>query len=88
MRDWGDGTDPQQKNADGKAGSDPINHPAHYTTRDLEVWDAIVGLGCGYLDGNVVKYLARFRHKGDPLGDLHKARAYIDKLIEETEKEK
>lgn len=64
---------------------DKVERPEHYTQGEMEAWDAIVALGCGYLDGNVVKYIARFRYKGDPLGDLHKARAYIDKLIQETQ---
>ena len=37
---------------------------------------------CGYLKGNVLKYLARYRHKGTPLEDLKKARVYLDWLIE------
>jgi hypothetical protein len=38
----------------------------------------------GYLDGNAVKYLSRWRHKGG-VQDLKKARHYIDKLIEVEE---
>lgn len=64
-----------------------INQPQHYLQGQQETWDAITGMGCGYLDGNVVKYMARFRYKGDPLADLLKARAYIDKLIEQTRME-
>lgn len=47
----------------------------------IEVWDAIEDWGLGFLDGNVVKYVARFRHKGAPIKDLKKARTYLDKLI-------
>lgn len=36
----------------------------------------------GHLKGCVIKYLARYQHKGTPLADLHKARAYLDWLIE------
>ena len=35
----------------------------------------------GYLLGNILKYLLRFRHKGKPIEDLKKARWYLDKLI-------
>lgn len=52
----------------------------HYKDR-IEVWDAVEAWGCGFLDGNVIKYLARFRRKGG-LEDLHKARHYLTKLIE------
>lgn len=64
---------------------DRITAPSHYTNGELEAWDAILQLGCGYLDGNVLKYIIRFRYKGDPIGDLKKAKAYIDKLIEVTQ---
>ena len=57
--------------------------PSHYTTGEMETWDAIHGLGLGYLAGNVVKYLCRYPHKGEKNVDLLKARAYLDKLIQE-----
>ena len=53
----------------------------------METWDAITGLGLGYLEGNVVKYVSRYQYKGDPIGDLKKARAYIDKLLEQAREE-
>lgn len=58
----------------------------HYKQfRGLEPWDVIIHWGLGFLDGNAVKYLARWRHKGGLL-DLKKAKHYIDKQIEEEEK--
>lgn len=58
----------------------------HYKQFDYETWDVIVDWDLGYLDGNVVKYLSRWRHKHeDPekqIEDLKKARHYLDKLIE------
>lgn len=44
-------------------------------------WDVIVAWGLGFLDGNALKYLARWRHKGG-VTDLKKARHYLEKLIE------
>ena len=38
------------------------------------------------MDGNVVKYITRYRHKNG-LEDLKKARWYINKIIEEKENE-
>lgn len=64
-----------------------IDKPKHYRQGTMETWDAITGLGLGYLEGNVVKYVSRYRYKGDPVGDLKKARAYIDKLIERAREE-
>lgn len=58
----------------------------HYKQFRIEPWDAIIDWRLGYLDGNAVKYLSRWRHKNG-LEDLKKARHYIDKLIE-TEMEK
>ena len=37
--------------------------------------------------GNVVKYVVRSRHKSSRLGDLKKARWYLDYLIKQLEKE-
>lgn len=53
----------------------------HYKAKEIQPWDAIVAWNCGFLDGNVIKYITRFRDKGG-LEDLHKARHYLDKLIE------
>jgi len=53
----------------------------HYKDKGLQPWDAIVMWGMGFLDGNALKYLVRFRNKGG-VEDLRKARHYIDKLIE------
>lgn len=54
---------------------------AHYKQHTLQPWDAIVEWGMGFLDGNALKYLVRYRDKGG-IQDLEKARHYIDKLIE------
>jgi hypothetical protein len=65
------------------ARSDPVSHPAHYTSGKIEVWDAIVDWRLDYLIGNAVKYLARAGRK-DPtkeVEDLQKAKAYIDRKI-------
>lgn len=56
----------------------------HYKQMKIEPWDAIIVWGLGYLDGNAVKYIARWMHKGG-IEDLKKARHYLDKLIETEE---
>lgn len=61
-----------------------VVHPTHYNAGKIEVWDAILDWGLGFLDGNVVKYIARARHKGG-IEDLKKAKFYIEKLIAEQE---
>ena len=56
----------------------------HYKSFKYETWDVIIDWNLGYLDGNAVKYLSRWRLKGG-IEDLKKARHYIDKLIETVE---
>lgn len=53
----------------------------HYRRGKIEVWDAILDWKLGYLEGNIVKYVARYREKNG-VEDLRKARHYLDKLIE------
>lgn len=56
----------------------------HYKTKAVQPWDFIVANNLGYLEGNVVKYVSRWKDKGGVL-DLKKARHYLDKLIETAE---
>mgnify|MGYP001566805775 CR=1 FL=1 len=64
--------------------SDTINHPPHYTTGKIEVIDFIADQELGYLDGNIIKYVARYRHKGNPVEDLKKAQWYLERLIKQV----
>ncbi len=57
---------------------------SHYKELDVQAWDAITSWGLGFLDGNVVKYMSRWRKKNG-LQDLLKAQHYLSKLIEEVE---
>ena len=61
---------------------------SHYRDQVVQPWDFIARNGIGYLEGCAIKYLSRWRQKGekDGVDDLRKARHYIEKLIElETE---
>ena len=53
----------------------------HYKDKAVQPWDYIISNNLGYLEGNVVKYVSRWRDKGG-IQDLQKARHYLDKLIE------
>lgn len=53
----------------------------HYKNTSIQIWDFIIANNIGYMEGNAIKYLARWRDKGG-IEDLKKARHYIDKLIE------
>lgn len=72
--------------------ADPVNHPAHYTQGGIECIDAIRASMteeefAGYLKGQVIKYIWRYKHKGKPAEDLKKARFYLDRLIGQTEED-
>jgi|TARA_R110000787_G_scaffold133345_1_gene245652 hypothetical protein len=63
---------------------DMVNKPPHYRTGKLEVIDILKDQLSqeefrGYLRGNVLKYLFRYKNKGGHL-DLQKAQWYINKL--------
>ena len=64
---------------------------SHYKDKTIQPWDAMEawmsreGFAC-FLQGNVIKYLARYRDK-DGVRDLKKAQHYLAKLIEVEEKE-
>ena len=64
-----------------------VNHPKHYNTGKIEVIDAIEEWDMGFCDGNVIKYVARHRHKGKPIEDLKKAKWYLERLIQQYEQE-
>ena len=53
----------------------------HYKAKAIQPWDYITSNNLGYLEGNIVKYVSRWKDKGG-IQDLEKARHYLDKLIE------
>lgn len=59
---------------------DPVNSPAHYTQGKMEVITAIEGLGLDYHQGNILKYISRYKHKNG-VEDLRKARWYVERLL-------
>lgn len=58
-----------------------VEHPPHYNQGKIEVIDFIEDQNFGFLDGNVIKYICRYRWRGAPIEDLKKARFYLDRLI-------
>ena len=69
-----------------------IDKRDYYNRGRIEAIDAIesacTGLTGyeGFLTGNCLKYLFRWRWKGTAVADLRKARYYLDRLIAEEEK--
>ena len=67
---------------------DLVNHPPHYKSGGIETIDFIEAKQLGYHLGNVVKYISRAGIKSHcPLEDLKKARWYLDRHIENMEKQ-
>jgi hypothetical protein len=65
--------------------TDPVNHPAHYTTGTIECIDAMEAMLTadqfrGYLRGNAFKYGWRYQYKGG-IEDLLKQRWYNERLL-------
>ena len=58
----------------------------HYSNLAIEPIDFITANNLGFCEGNIVKYIARWKAKND-VEDLKKARWYIDFLIESIENE-
>ena len=56
----------------------------HYKNKAIQPWDYIIANELGYLEGNIVKYVSRWKDKGG-LDDLKKAQHYLAKLIEVVE---
>lgn len=66
--------------------NDNVDHPAHYTGRNIG-YECIILAKCQYFcAGNVIKYLWRYKSKGHPLEDLKKARWYARKAATRHEK--
>ena len=64
---------------------DPVNHPPHYRwlPGDVEVIDITENFG--FRLGNVLKYVLRADHKGQPLEDLKKALWYLQREVDARE---
>jgi hypothetical protein len=63
---------------------DNIN-PSHYKQGNIEVIDFILDQQLNYLEGNVVKYVSRYKYKNG-LEDLKKAQWYLNKIMLELTK--
>jgi len=65
-----------------------VEHPKHYTFGHYEVFPILQDwFPTDPLAWQVGKCLARYKHKGNPLGDLKKAEFYLKELIKNVAKE-
>jgi hypothetical protein len=53
----------------------------HYKDIAIQPWDYIIENNLGWCEGNIVKYITRWREKGG-LDDVRKVIHYAEKLIE------
>ena len=83
-----DDATPADWNAVSMAVKDAVDHPPHYNKYGVECIDALrAATGEGfeyYLQGNVMKYLWRYRYKNG-IEDLKKANWYLELLIAEKQ---
>ena len=56
----------------------------NYKKLAKQTWDYIMANNIGYMEGNIIKYVSRWKEKGGEK-DLLKAKHYLDKLIENIE---
>ena len=65
---------------------DQVNHPPHYTKGSIECIDYINAWDMDYIEGNIVKYITRYKFKNG-LEDLKKAQFYVNMLVERAEED-
>ena len=53
----------------------------HYQT-EYQVWDFVENHGLGGLEMSIIKYVCRWREKGNGIMDLEKAIHFLDKLMD------
>ena len=58
----------------------------HYKNKNIQPIEYILANGLNYIEGNVVKYITRYKEKNG-IEDLIKIKQYIDILIEHLNKE-
>lgn len=63
--------------------NDNINHPPHYN-KGIETTDYIFSWDMNFCEGNVIKYVTRYKYKGG-VEDLQKAKWYLERLIENNQ---
>jgi len=73
---------PAAKVAEVKSTANSLQHGGqHYKGLTIEPWDYIAANKIGFLEGNAIKYLTRWKEKNG-VEDLYKALHYVQKAIE------
>lgn len=66
--------------------NETVNHPDHYTGRNIGYECIVLAKHQYFCSGNVIKYLWRYQSKGNPVEDLKKARWYARKAATRHER--
>lgn len=66
--------------------ADLIKEPPHYAQNKIEPIDYIIANNLNFCEGNVIKYITRWRKKNG-VEDLKKAKQYINFIIEKELKD-
>lgn len=59
----------------------------HYSKMKIQPIDFITANGIGYIEGNIIKYVCRYKSKNG-VEDLKKAQHYLQMLIEQEERDR
>lgn len=65
--------------------ADTVKKPHHYAKHNIEPIDFITQNKLSFCEGNVVKYICRWKDKGG-VESLKKAKQYIDFIIDKESK--
>lgn len=85
------GEDQQESNYKDLRGSSPSPKSTqvggdHYSKMKIQPIDFITTNGIGYIEGNIIKYVCRYKSKNG-VEDLKKAQHYLQMLIEQEERD-
>ncbi len=67
--------------------SKSVDHPEHYNSANIEAIEVIEDWGLDFHCGNVIKYIARHKHKGKSAEDIEKAIWYLQRYLEKINNE-
>ena len=78
--------DPDTRTVDLHEVDPAVDHPQHYNMGRIEVIDIIEDADLNFNLGNVIKYVLRAPHKGEPVQDLEKALWYLGRELNRVRK--
>lgn len=73
--------DPETRTVELHEADPAVDHPTHYNKGRIEVIDIIEDHDLNFNLGNVIKYVLRAPHKGEPVQDLEKALWYLGREL-------